>query len=62
MEKLRFDHRDRFALRFGKQAEIKASAVGRGRIPAMKYCILYTIDRRLVNADVGLNPPPAFPR
>jgi len=53
MEKLRFGRRDRFARRFGKQAEIKASAAGWGEIPTLKLCILYTIDRRLVNGDVG---------
>lgn len=53
MEKLRFGRRGRFALRFGKQAEIKASAAGRGEIPTLKFCILYTIDRVVVNGDVG---------
>jgi hypothetical protein len=53
MEKLRFGRRDRFARRFGKQAEIKASTAGRKQIPAAKLCILYTIDRRLVNGHVG---------
>jgi hypothetical protein len=53
MEKLRFGRHDRFARRFGKQAEIKVSAAGWGEIPTLKLCILYTIDRRLVNGDVG---------
>jgi hypothetical protein len=53
MEKLRGGRRRPVCAAVRKQAKIKASASGRGEIPDVKFCILYTIDRRLVNGDVG---------